>query len=453
MDEQKTQLKMVRKQPTIASVVMLGCTVFVAGLLAWSINQTASLKIKALAATDRIAEFDIEVATLSEELVAVKLELKKANSILADNNLQMALLAGQGNRAAVPEKEEITEIVSPTPAVIGSDVARDEQLDDMPHPQQASRGLTAGNRALSKLDYNNAIENFAKVEADTADFISARMGVANAYFYSHQYAKAVTEFTNVLEHQPESAEAIIGLANAHQRLGQREQQIAAYDRVIDLEPEQWLHYNSRATAHMMNGDNDRATQDFLKAARLADPVRTDQATALENIGLIHLREEQWQQAFQHANKVNELDVQHSWNWLIRGVAAAKLERNLDAYVSFDTWFKYKRSTDPYLLKQYLPESIYAFVDVSPAGLAKLVDPPLISGQHCDNDSQCRSNICRPGPPSNKFNYCVAANKNCSAPDSNGYRIGEKLVVEGVEVRCYQPESANARWTVDSRSAK
>ena len=230
----------------------------------------------------------------------------------------------------------------------------------MPHPQQESSGLTEGNKALSKLNYNNAIKYFTKVESEAADFINARMGVANALFYSHQYEKAVTEFAYVLSLQPDSVEAVIGLANAHQRLGQRPEQIAAYDRAIGMEPAQWLHYNSRATAYLMSGDNERAIQDFRQASRLARPVKADQATAFENIGLIHLWEEHWQQAFQHANEVNRLDRQHSWNWLIRGIAAAKLKRNVDAYVSFDEWFKYKRPTDPYLLKQLLPRIFSRF---------------------------------------------------------------------------------------------
>ena len=169
--------------------------------------------------------------------------------------------------------------------------------------------------------------------------------------------------------------------------------------------------------------------------------------------MIYLREQQWQLAFEHANEVNRLDVKHAWNWLIRGIAAAKMERNVDAYVSFDEWFKYKRATDPYLLKQFLPESIHAFIDVSPVGLTKLVDPPLISGQVCVNDFQCKSSACRPGPPFNKINYCVAADKLCSAMDSNGYLAGETLIIEGTKYRCYQPESSNARWTPDNRAVR
>ena len=289
------------------------------------------------------------------------------------------------------------------------------------------------------------------MEAEAVDYVSARMGVANAYFYSHQFDKAVVEFNNVLSLQADSAEAAIGLANAHQRLGQRQDQIEAYDRAIAIEPNQWLHFNSRATAYLLDNNNDLAVRDYLQATRLASPVKTDQATALENIGLIHIREQQWQLAFQHANEVNQLDTKHSWNWLIRGIAAAKLKLNVDAYVSFDEWFKYKRSTDPYLLKQLLPDSIHVYVDVTPAGLMKLVNPPLPGGEPCENNSQCKSYACRPGPPFNKTNYCVVKDKLCSAKDSNGYLLGESMVVDGIKVRCYQPDSANARWTEDNRA--
>ncbi len=441
---------MTPNPPTTTTTILLACIVFVIGLLVWSVNQTAALKIETHGSIASIVELEKEVTVLREELASVKPELIKAISLIHEKKLQIALMMEQANQPTEINEKEKSEISMPVPADIQADLAQDGRLEDMPHPQQESSGLTEGNKALSKLNYNNAIKNFTKVESEAADFIKARMGVANALFYSHQYEKAVTEFAYVLSLQPDSVEAVIGLANAHQRLGQRPEQIAAYDRAIGMEPKQWLHYNSRATAYLMSGDNERAIQDFRQASRLASPVKADQATAFENIGLIHLWEEHWQQAFQHANEVNKLDTQHSWNWLIRGIAAAKLKRNVDAYVSFDEWFKYKRPTDPYLLKQLLPESIHVFVDVSPAGLSKLVDPPLVSGELCENNSQCRSNICRPGAPFNKPNYCVVENKHCSAANSNGYLLGESIVVDGIKVRCYQPDLANARWTVDNR---
>jgi tetratricopeptide (TPR) repeat protein len=329
-------------------------------------------------------------------------------------------------------------------------MSNNDAIADIDEPEQESTGLREGKIELANLNYDLVIEKFESVDASVADHLDARLGVANAYFYSHRYEDAVLSYQSVLDSYSDSVEAAIGLANSYYRLEQRAEQIAAYDKVIKIEPGQWLHYNSRATAHLMDGNNRLATLDFQRAAHLASPIKTSQATALENIGLIHIQQGHWSLAYIHANEVNKLDTEHAWNWLIRGIAAAKLEQNVDAYVSFDKWFKYKKATDPYLLKQLLPESVHAYIDVTPKGLAKLVDPPKISGERCYNDSQCKSYACKPGPPLNKFSYCVKEDKVCSAPDSNGYLQGELLEMEGMNVRCYQPQSGNARWTMDRR---
>jgi tetratricopeptide (TPR) repeat protein len=444
-------LIMKLNQPTTTTTVLICCVLFVTGLLIWSVNQTAGLKVETIISKARIEELSKEVAALHQRILDAKIESSATIRIIEPIEPLTGSLSEPASNVEKNSEDRQAELEKTASTSIQTGISQEGMLDDMAQPNQESSGVIEGNRALLTLNYNNAIENYTKVEADAADYINARMGAANAYFYSHQFDKAVDEFANVLKLEPDSVEAAIGLANAHQRLGQLPEQIAAYNTAISIEPEQWLHYNSRATAYLMNGDNEQAIEDYRQATRLAGPNKADQASALENIGLIHLREQQWELAFEHANEVNKLDIQHSWNWLIRGIAAAKLERNVDAYVSYDEWYKHKRSTDPYLLKQILPESIHAFIDVSSIGLTKLVDPPLTSGDLCANDSQCRSLTCRPGAPLNEVNYCVAEDKQCAAVDSNGYLTGETAVVDGIKVRCYQPESANARWTLDNRA--
>ncbi|MBT7952359.1 MAG: tetratricopeptide repeat protein [Gammaproteobacteria bacterium] len=432
--------------PILFIVVLL---IAICGLL-WSMNQSASQKKEAHTVSAQIAELNNVIADLRTELVVLNAEL---NMVEASSNKEFLSLKSQPiddgqNTETIPEHD--VEIILLEDAMSTTDKINEELLENTADPQQESGDMVDGSRELTNRNYDLAIKNFEKVETSAPEYIAARLGVANAYFYSQRFDKAITAFTFVLQQQADSVEALIGLANAHHRLDQREQQIAAYDKAISIEPEQWLHYNSRATAHLMDGNNEQASLDFQRATELAGPKKADQATALENIGLIYLREQQWSTAYEHAEQVNRLDAMHAWNWLIRGIAAAKLKRNVDAYVSFDKWFKYKKATDPYLLKQLLPEDIHAYVDATPLGLTKLVDPPKISGEVCDNDSQCKSYSCKPGAPLNKSNYCVQKDKVCSAPNSNGYLINELLEIDGMRVRCYQPKAGNARWTINSR---
>ncbi len=409
--------------------LLLAAIIVLCGLLAWSYSQNKKFQSTIETAQRRISELET-----------------KANKLRAIEQPAVAL------ELPVPNRPELLRIEEKTTSA--ADNSSDKPaLDELPDPRAEPDELSRAKDAFAALDYNSAIDNYSQVKTDAEEFALARLGLANALFYSHKYEEAVAEFEHVHSLWPDSVEALIGLANSHQRLQQHAARIAAYDKVVKLEPQKWLHYNSRATAYLMSNDHVRAKEDFRQAAKLAQANPADEAKALENVGLIYLKENQWQEAFQHADKVNSINRQQSWNWLIRGIAAAKLERNVDAYVSFDEWFKYKRSTDPYLLKQLLPESLYQYVDVSPTALARLVDPPFISGDQCENNYQCKSLMCRPGPPANKQNFCVAEDKVCSAPNSNGYLPGETLIVNDMKVRCYQPQAANARWTVDQAQLK
>ncbi len=433
-------------------VLLFAALVVVLGLLAWSMKQSADFKVEVIAAEARIGKLTGDVDALQEQLAKLKLELLMTAS-LPDRAGITDVLAPESTIPSTPAVKQLdVDTEGDVSSVHPSDEVEDIALEDTTDPQQESVGVTDGKLALKELDYKSAIDNFVKVDTSAADYIEARMGVANAYFYSRQYEKALVEFQHVLAREPGFVEAAIGLANAYHRLGQRAEEILAYSRAISIEPGQWLHYNSRATAYMLEGEDEQAIQDFQQAARLAGPLKADQATALENIGLIYLRAQQWQLAFQHSNEVKRLDSRQTWNWLIRAIAAARLQRNVDAYVAFDEWFKYKRATDPYLLKQLLPESLHAFIDAAPGSLAKLVDPPLSSGELCVNDYQCLSRTCRPGPPFNKLSYCVARDKDCSAPDSSGYLSGESLRAGGTRVRCYPAGPGRFRWTEDDHSA-
>jgi tetratricopeptide (TPR) repeat protein len=432
------------KQKTITTLFFL-LLISVICLLIWTVKHNSTLRSEA-------ANSKTEVEHLTMQIRELDAEAKRTAFDEAPNDDFYHPVPAISHNSKIPEtvssidiEEQILEELT-----LNAEKINNEVLIDIEEPKQESAGLREGKIELANLNYDLAIEKFENVEVSAVDYLTARLGVANAYFYSHRYKDAVLTYNSVLENYPDSVEAAIGLANSHHRLEQRAQQIAAYDKVIEIEPDQWLHYNSRATAHLMDGNRELATLDFQRSAYLASPVKTSQATALENIGLIHIQQQHWSLAYIHANEVNKLDSEHAWNWLIRGIAAAKLEQNVDAYVSFDKWFKHKKATDPYLLKQLLPESVHAFIDVTPKGLSKLVDPPKISGERCYNDSQCRSYACKPGPPLNRLNYCVMEDKDCSAPDSNGYLQGELLELEGVKVRCYQPQSGNARWTMDRR---
>ncbi len=398
-------------------------------------QQSQEIQLQYLDAVSRIDRLQQDLLVLQQEA------LHKINNYVPPAVPTPAIVPDPASAAAT-ENDEVTASVPAMPAPAG--------LGELDIAHQEQNIFNSANEKLTRLDYQGAIEEFSGVEEDSPSYVTARLSIAQSYFYAHQYRRAVDEFEFVLEQSPDLVAAAIGLANSHSRLGDHVAQVAALDRAIATDPGNWLHYNGRATARLALGEYDNAREDYERAAMLAGENKTLRANALENIGIIFINRAQWLEAFEHANDVNKIESSLGWNWLFRGIAAAQMERNIDAYVSYDQWFKYKKATDPYLLKQLLPETLHEYVDVTVAGLPKLIDPPLLAGDSCVNDYQCKSQQCRPGAPDNKTNYCVAEELDCAAENSAGFLAGELVEIDGASVRCYVPLKANPRWTRDNR---
>ena len=402
------------------------------GLVYWLVTSKATLQARLNDANIVIAELRNELEIVRSELHAHEVKAVVSNVVevteqsleTIPDNLPISVGVIEGDSLSVESKQESQNAVEP------------------------EDHFSRGKHALASGYYKTAIESLKKVEQEHGQYLESRLDIANAYFFSQQYDQAATAYENLLKLAPESVEALVGLANTYNRTGKKGKQIAAYTRAISLEPEQWLHYNSRGSAFYQNGNDDRALDDFVHAAKLAKHSETDQAVALENIGLIHLRREKWLVAFQHSDIVNNIDAERSWNWLIRGIAAVKLSYSSDAWVAFENWFKYRRPTDTFLLKQFLPDPLQGFAELTPKELAKLIDPPLKNGEICVNDAQCASYYCAAGAPNNKLNYCAEKRRDCGAEQTDGYKVGQKVVIDGKTFRCYQPASGRGRWTID-----
>lgn len=415
----------------------------IAGLAFWFKGEIEGIK-------GNVNESGILLAEVQQEQVLLQAELQKLRMQLAVSGADEVLPMHDGlslnpdNPAGQSDGKFANE-----PVTEQSESSRSvESIDGSGDTVEEVTDFDLGKSALANGYYQVAIEHLGKVEPSDKRYLESRLDIANAYFFSQKYAEALTAYEKLLKLQPESVEALIGLANTYNRTGDKGEQIAAYTKAISLEPGKWLHYNSRGSALYQNGNYDKAMEDFIEAARLARQSKTDQALALENIGLIHLSREKWQVAFQHTSNVNNIDSKRSWNWLIRGIAALKLSYSNDAWVSFENWFKYKRPTDPFLLKQFLPEPLQELAEITPAELARLIDPPAVNGAVCVNNAQCASNYCAPGAPDNRISYCAAGNRDCAAIDKEGYKAGQKIEIEGISVRCYRPDTGPGRWTVD-----
>lgn len=69
--------------------------------------------------------------------------------------------------------------------------------------------------------------------------------------------------------------------------------------------------------------------------------------------------------------------------------------------------------------------------------------PGPNGQLCRADGECTSGYCYPGPDGE--NYCLAKERNCAVPESDGAMYGERIEYRGEAYECFAPPTGKAQW--------
>jgi tetratricopeptide (TPR) repeat protein len=169
--------------------------------------------------------------------------------------------------------------------------------------------------------------------------------------------------------------------------------IAAYSIAIILDPKSSTHYLGRSRAQLQAELTTEATNDLVTALDL-DPdlyiskpialeyiLRGDEeyarravrqsvkdfkdpgskASALENLGVYYIRNEKWQQAFDHTSEVLGLSEKRAWNWLIRAIAAHQLEYREQAKEASKRWSGMQRRDDFEALQKYIGEKLNVYL--------------------------------------------------------------------------------------------
>ena len=119
----------------------------------------------------------------------------------------------------------------------------------------------------------------------------------------------------------------------------------------------WVPFNYRGFVnYLLNSDQD-AIDDWTRAAQQrSQPLA--KAESLENLGLVYLRQREWQLALDNAESVNELWSESPWNCLFRGIAAQELGDMTVAEDALGCWNEFATDRDRVALELYLPEFLH-----------------------------------------------------------------------------------------------
>lgn len=144
-----------------------------------------------------------------------------------------------------------------------------------------------------------------------------------------------------------------------------------FTRALSFMPERLraqLHH-SRAFAYFMLERDNEAEDDWRKAADFIPNFGVDKklaaekrAGSLENVGMIYIRNEKWQEAMNWTESVNAIHAGMAWNSLLRGIAATKMGLAAEAKTALGIWNTKKKPEDMLELKRFLPPELHEFIE-------------------------------------------------------------------------------------------
>jgi tetratricopeptide (TPR) repeat protein len=127
-----------------------------------------------------------------------------------------------------------------------------------------------GSSALSKGEYDKSVHFFSQALEHDPIFELGYLSRGVAYTKLGKTDLATADFDKAVELNPENPRAHHFRGLAHMLSGEREHAIADFNKAIELNPRYGVAYYSRGTAYSELENAERAGQDMVMAARLAE---------------------------------------------------------------------------------------------------------------------------------------------------------------------------------------
>ena len=225
-------------------------------------------------------------------------------------------------------EDEDSYLLSVADAVVARNPLTNQELALLDQRADSNADTSAENlylRGVAQLEqgqYGDAYLSFvASINSEPSN-PDAYTALGRLYSISEQYEQAVEQFTYALNIVEDEATDVILAARcfALVQVGRLEEAFTDCNEAIRQNPTYYLAYHYRGFANYVNNDFNMAMNDWT----IAGDLRSVSRHSLENIGLVYLRQSEWQAAVQLANNVNLIDENGEWNWLFLWIALDKL---------------------------------------------------------------------------------------------------------------------------------
>jgi tetratricopeptide (TPR) repeat protein len=221
--------------------------------------------------------------------------------------------------------------------------------------QETTQALYLQGSALVTDDPQTAIKKLEAAVGKDPKYEPAWAALGSAYRYAFQYKNAEHALLTAIGMNPNRTSTRFELCYVQMRL-----QTVVKDSACDSKgwnSNDWRKPHSNGFNAYRLEKYDEAEREWRRAAEL----RPTPAGSLENLGLIYVRQSQWQKAFDNAQMVKLIDPESSWNWLFLWISADRLGRKDQSTRAREAWKKFMTSDDVETLKPLLPAELQSFV--------------------------------------------------------------------------------------------
>lgn len=241
--------------------------------------------------------------------------------------------------------------------------------------------LLRGIKSLKENELEKALSYFEQVKDNEGLSYYAHWAIGRVYFQDKQFDEARKEYDLALYTNNTNVKAgvLVDRGLTWVRLHTDEfprlqSALDDYNKATLLGANFPVVYRRRGLVELRLGSVAKATRDFDKAVSLSANDK-ELASAIENLGLVSIHQQDWSIAIDQSKLVLKVYPQSSWNWAIRTIAANKLNYDVMKECSLVRWIA--EGGDPSSsLRYYLPKEHWDYLS------------KLYNEQKKTNNSQC-----------------------------------------------------------------
>lgn len=162
--------------------------------------------------------------------------------------------------------------------------------------------LVKGNELFNQGKYQEALEEYKRIEAENPLFYQIHQNIGNCYYELGDTAKAIEHYQIILKNDPQSTEALISLGNIYLEKGDLEKGLSYIKQIKEEGVTNPLTFYNIGTLFFNKGKTDLSIEYYAKAIELDSNL----SDAYYQIALCYVQKNDKEKAIQNFEKFLEI---------------------------------------------------------------------------------------------------------------------------------------------------